>query len=136
MYTPALPDIQTALHTSEALAQQSLSVFFIALACSQLISGPLSERYGRRPVALMAAVVFVVGSLICMLAQSIDSLLLGRFVQGLGVGGLYLLCRTILQDSFNKSELMGILVWCDFHGLAQPNTDSRRLSYTTLQLGS
>ena len=111
MYVPSLPEIQNALHTSEALVQQSLSVFFIALACSQLLAGPFSERYGRKPVALLSAVIFVAGSALCALSQNIESLLIGRVVQGFGVGGLYLLCRTILQDAFEKSELMGILAW-------------------------
>ncbi|CAH7063095.1 MFS transporter [Vibrio chagasii] len=111
MYTPSFPDIQSELGTSEALVQQTLSLFFIALACSQLICGPLSERYGRKPIAILSSVIFVAGSMTCLIADNIDILLLGRVVQGLGVGGLYLLCRTILQDAFEKTELMGILAW-------------------------
>lgn len=111
MYTPSFPDIQSELHTSEALVQQTLSLFFIALACSQLICGPLSERYGRKPIAILSSAIFVVGSMTCLMADNIDILLLGRIIQGLGVGGLYLLCRTILQDAFEKTELMGILAW-------------------------
>ncbi|MFW7523470.1 MFS transporter [Vibrio ostreicida] len=111
MYTPSFPEIQAQLHTSEAFVQQSLSLFFIALASSQLICGPLSERYGRKPVALVASGVFVIGSMACLISNSIETLLLGRVIQGLGVGGLYLLCRTILQDTFDKTQLMGILAW-------------------------
>lgn len=111
MYTPSFPEIQSQLNTSEALIQQSLSLFFIALASSQLICGPLSERFGRKPVALISSVVFVIGSMMCLMSDNIDTLLLGRVIQGLGVGGLYLLCRTILQDVFDKTQLMGILAW-------------------------
>ncbi|CAH7236787.1 membrane hypothetical protein [Vibrio chagasii] len=111
MYTPSFPDIQSELGTSEAQVQQTLSLFFIALACSQLICGPLSERYGRKPISILSSVIFVIGSMTCLIADNIDFLLLGRIVQGLGVGGLYLLCRTILQDAFEKTELMGILAW-------------------------
>ncbi|UTZ30641.1 multidrug effflux MFS transporter [Vibrio campbellii] len=111
MYAPSLPDIESSLHTTDSLAQQSLSFFFIALAFSQLSCGPLSERYGRKPVALVSAIIFLAGSIVCLSSINIHTLLLGRVIQGLGVGGLYLLCRTVLQDSFNKSELMGILAW-------------------------
>ncbi|RSD31283.1 MFS transporter [Vibrio pectenicida] len=111
MYTPSFPEIQSQLNTSEGLIQQSLSLFFIALASSQLICGPLSERFGRKPVALMCSGVFVIGSIVCLISDNIDTLLLGRVIQGLGVGGLYLLCRTILQDVFDRIQLMGILSW-------------------------
>ncbi|AUI85892.1 Bcr/CflA family drug resistance efflux transporter [Vibrio azureus] len=111
MYAPSLPDIESSLQTTDSLAQQSLSFFFIALAFSQLSCGPLSERYGRKPVALVSAIIFLAGSIVCLSSVNIHTLLLGRVIQGLGVGGLYLLCRTVLQDSFNKSELMGILAW-------------------------
>ncbi len=102
MYAPSLPDIESSLHTTDSLAQQSLSFFFIALAFSQLSCGPLSERYGRKPVALVSAIIFLAGSIVCLSSINIHTLLLGRVIQGLGVGGLYLLCRTVLQDSFNK----------------------------------
>ncbi|PNQ54134.1 MFS transporter [Vibrio agarivorans] len=111
MYAPSLPDIESSLQTTGTLTQQSLSFFFIALAVSQLSCGPLSERYGRKPIALISALIFLAGSAVCLSATNIQTLLFGRVVQGIGVGGLYLLCRTILQDSFNKSELMGILAW-------------------------
>ena len=135
MYTPSFPDIQSGLQTSEALVQQTLSLFFIALACSQLICGPLSERYGRKPIAMLSSFVFVIGSMTCLLADSIEVLLIGRIIQGLGVGGLYLLCRTILQDAFEKTELMGILAWYGIFFMSLPGLTLILGGYLTQHFG-
>ena len=135
MYTPSFPDIQSGLQTSEALVQQTLSLFFIALACSQLICGPLSERYGRKPIAMLSSFVFVIGSMTCLLADSIEVLLIGRIIQGLGVGGLYLLCRTILQDAFEKTELMGILAWYGVFFMSLPGLTLILGGYLTQHFG-
>lgn len=93
------------------MVQQTISVFFIAVAISQLFSGVLSEHFGRKPVALIAAILFAMGSWCCAQADSVELLIEARAIQGLGVVGLYLLCRTILQDSYTKTELMRILAW-------------------------
>ncbi|MFD2177429.1 MFS transporter [Veronia pacifica] len=111
MYAPGLPTIQASLETTAAMAQLSVSYFFIAVAVSLLLCGGLCERFGRHPVAKVSAAIFVIGSAICLFAGSIEVLIAGRIVQGLGVGGLFLLCRTVLQDSFSKQEMLSVLAW-------------------------
>ncbi|ROS01772.1 DHA1 family 2-module integral membrane pump EmrD-like MFS transporter [Sinobacterium caligoides] len=111
MYAPSLPHMASALHVSGGTVQQTVSIFFIFVAISQLCCGPLSERYGRRPIAIFGSLLFALGSLICTSSQDINVLILGRLVQGVGVGALYLLCRTLLQDSLTKEQLIGIMSW-------------------------
>ena len=120
MYSPSLPDIETSLNTTASLAQQSMSYFFVALAISQLICGPLSERFGRKPIALISSLIYLLGSIGYLMSDNIHVLLLSRIIQGAGVGGLYLLCRTILQDSFSRTELMGLLAWMGVLFMALP----------------
>src|SRR5678816_3442981 len=67
IFLPALPAIQTSFAVSPATAQLTLSASMIAIAVGTLIYGPLSDRYGRRPVLLLGLAVFVVGSLGCAL---------------------------------------------------------------------
>lgn len=85
MYLPALPQIATDLRITPHLAQQTLTVFFLGSASLQLVLGPLSDRYGRRPILFAGGFVFLLSTLFCMLATDIHSLLLARFFQGCAI---------------------------------------------------
>ncbi len=80
----------------------SLSAFMISFALSPLLYGPLSDRYGRRPVALLACTVYVIGGVGCVFAHSLPALLACRFVQGIG-GGARPLGLAIIGDHFKGS---------------------------------
>ena len=77
----------------------ALSAFMLSFAVSPLVYGPLSDRYGRRPLALLACVVYVVGGIGCVFAHGLGALLAWRFVQGLG-GGARPLGLAIIGDNF------------------------------------
>ncbi|WP_305813919.1 MFS transporter [Photobacterium leiognathi] len=111
MYTPSLPAMSDALNVSSTAVQQTVSVFFIALGISQLICGTIAERFGRKPIALLGSVVFIIGSSVCLASHELSWLIVGRAIQGIGVGALFLLCRTILQDSLSKEQLVDVLSW-------------------------
>ena len=95
---PGLPAIARALSASSAAMQQSLAIFVFAFGAGQLIVGPLSDRYGRRPVLLAGLVVFTLAGLACTFANGAPTLLLARFVQGLGACAGTLSARAIVQD--------------------------------------
>jgi DHA1 family bicyclomycin/chloramphenicol resistance-like MFS transporter len=95
---PGLPVIARALHASSAAMQQSLAVFVLAFGAGQLIVGPLSDRYGRRPVLLAGLVVFTLAGVACTFANGAPMLLLARFVQGFGACAGTLSARAIVQD--------------------------------------
>src|SRR5215218_8071632 len=69
-YLPALPRIADDLHTSDALVQVSLSVYFVGIALGQAFYGPLSDRLGRKPALYLGLVLFILASLGCALAGS------------------------------------------------------------------
>ncbi len=87
------------LHVSPNMVGLSLSAFMLSFALSPLAYGPLSDRYGRRPVALLACLVYVIGGVGCIFAGSLPALLVCRFVQGAG-GGARPLGLAIIGDHF------------------------------------
>jgi DHA1 family bicyclomycin/chloramphenicol resistance-like MFS transporter len=95
---PGLPAIARALGASSAAMQQSLSIFVLAFGAGQLVVGPLSDRYGRRPVLLAGLAVFTLAGVACTFANGAAMLLGARFVQGLGACAGTLSARAIVQD--------------------------------------
>ena len=105
IYTPSLPAISQQLGVSIQSVQWSVSIYVIGLALSMLVYGPVSEAFGRRKPLLFGLVLIIVGSVICAIADSISTLLVGRFVQGCGGGAAAVLWRAIMRDLFSGDEL-------------------------------
>ena len=83
LYTPSLPHLADVFHTSPAVVKLSLSFNALAFGFSQLIHGPLSDRFGRRPVMLGGMTFFILFSLACAFAQSLNQLIVVRVFQGM-----------------------------------------------------
>src|SRR5690606_2239396 len=84
MFVPAMPDIMRGLDTDQARVQLVLSAYLFSTAVAQFLLGPLSDRHGRRPVLVAGLAVFVVASVVCTFAQSIEVLIAARILQGFG----------------------------------------------------
>lgn len=104
-HVPALPDMVDIFAVSPSQTKFTITLYLIGLAFSQLVYGPLADRFGRRPVILIGIGISIVGSLICVFALSMPVLILGRVVQGIGLGAPISLCRTILSDLFTGRQL-------------------------------
>jgi MFS transporter, DHA1 family, multidrug resistance protein len=104
IYLPSLPSMTREFHTQNEMVQYSLSVFVMGMIFSQLIFGALSDRYGRRKILLICLEIFLVATLFCIFAPSIQTLLIARFFQGFGIGATFALARTIASDSFQGKE--------------------------------
>lgn len=100
-YLPSLPEIVRVLNTDVAGAQATLSAFLFGFAAGQIIWGPLSDRLGRRPVLLIGLGLFLVTTLICALAPSIEALIGARFAQALGASGPIVLGRAMVRDLYD-----------------------------------
>lgn len=111
MFTPSLPAITHYFNTDSSLARMTVSSFLIVMSISQLVYGPASDKYGRKPVILAGSLIFAIGSVLCLLSSSIDSLIFGRAIQGLGAGALITLARTIIQDSLPKEQFLKAIAW-------------------------
>lgn len=105
IYIPSLPAIAESLNTTIDEAQWTLAIFMLGLAVSQLFYGPISDGIGRRNPLIIGLLTMTLGSFVCYNAQTIHTLILGRFIQGLGAGAGASLWRTIFRDSFEAAEL-------------------------------
>ncbi len=99
---PALPEMTRALETTYGTMQLTLSLFLVASALAQIGLGPITDRYGRRPVALAGAAVFVLGSIACMFANSVLLLVLGRIVQAIGGVAGFVVSRAVIRDLYGR----------------------------------
>ena len=102
MSLSAVTPMASDLHVTPGAIGLSLSAFMLSFAISPLVYGPLSDRFGRRPLALVACLIYVIGGFGCIFAQSLPMLLAWRFVQGLG-GGARPLGLAIIGDHFKGS---------------------------------
>lgn len=106
---PATTTIMVELSTRYELVQMVLTVFLAANLLSQLVLGPAADRYGRRPVMLFSLAVFCIGSIACAMAQSIEWLLLARFVQGVGGAVCVFLPRTVVRDIYSQDKAASVI---------------------------
>jgi MFS transporter, DHA1 family, multidrug resistance protein len=100
MYLPALPAIAQGLGTSIAGTQATLSFFLVGFACGQFFYGPISDRVGRKPVLLFGLALFLAATIGCILARSVETLTIARFLQALGASGPIVLARAIVRDLY------------------------------------
>ncbi|MDD3018653.1 MAG: multidrug effflux MFS transporter [Comamonas sp.] len=100
-YLPALPALTQALGGSMASGQLTLSALLLAFGGSQLIWGPLSDRFGRRPILLCSIVLYTLASLGSVVAASMDLLILWRTLQGAAMGAVVMCGRAIVRDLYS-----------------------------------
>lgn len=99
-FTPAMPTLVTAFGTSSAMVKLTLTIFFLGYAFSQLFCGPLSDAYGRRPVAIGFFGVYLLGSAMAVVAPTILWLIVARALQGIGCAAGIAISRAIVRDQF------------------------------------
>lgn len=106
---PALPTIKDDFAVSNDVAQLTLSLSMLAIALGTLCYGPLSDKYGRKPIMLLGLSITFIGSLFCLLADSITLLILGRIVQAFGGAVGLVLARAIVRDVYGANEAARVI---------------------------
>src|ERR1700733_15144009 len=101
MYLPSLPDIAHSLNAPVVQVQLTIAFYLLGFGFGQIVYGPTSDRFGRRPVLLIALTLYGVATIACALAQSIDALIAARFVQALGGAGAVVLARAVVRDLYS-----------------------------------
>jgi len=98
---PAISEIGTELNSVDPTKNQLLiSMIFLGLGVGQLFFGPLSDSFGRKPIVHLGLGVFGFGCIICIMASSLEMMIIGRVLQGIGIASPRTLCVTIIRDSY------------------------------------
>lgn len=104
LLAPATPALTRHFASNYATIQLTLTLFLVSVALTQLVIGPLSDRFGRRPCVNAGVGLFVLGSVMGALAPSTEILLTARILEGAGSGAVFALSRAIIRDSANRDE--------------------------------
>ncbi|MCP4334986.1 MAG: multidrug effflux MFS transporter [Gammaproteobacteria bacterium] len=104
LYTPSLPYLTGYFATTPELLKLTISLNLIAYGFAQLFYGPVSDRFGRRPVFLGSIILFAVASIACGFAKSIDQLLIARVLQGFFAAAQAVMCLAVFKDLFTEKE--------------------------------
>ncbi len=108
-YLPSLPLIASDLQASAGSVQLTISLFLVGLCLGMLVYGPLSDRYGRRPLLLGGIGLYLVATVGCLFAGSVEQLVAWRFFQALGGAAASVLARAIVRDLFALAEAAKVL---------------------------
>ena len=104
MYLPALPAVAVSFGTSPSRVQLTLSAFFLGFGIGQLVYGPLSDRWGRRPPLLAGTGLYVIASLLCAAATGVEWLIAFRLLQGLSACAGPLIARAVVRDVYDRDR--------------------------------
>jgi len=109
MLVPVLPKLAATFGRDISIAQMTVSLYMVGIACSQIIMGPLSDRFGRRPVLLSGLALMVVASTACILAQTLPQLIAARFLQALGGATGMVVSRAIIRDLYSRERISSMI---------------------------
>lgn len=107
---PALSNIGVAINSLDPIDHQLLiTMIFLGLGVGQLFFGPLSDSYGRKPMVYLGFTLFVIASIICLFAPSLEIMVLGRILQGIGLSGPRTLAISIIRDTYKGDYMAKVM---------------------------
>lgn len=109
LFTPAMTEIVRAFGTTEAAVKMTLSLYFAGFALAQLVCGPLSDGFGRKPVALAFMGIYLLASALALFAPTIEFLIAARFLQGVGAAVGVAISRAVVRDLFTNERSARIM---------------------------
>jgi MFS transporter, DHA1 family, multidrug resistance protein len=101
LYTPAMPTLVEVFETDESLVKLTLSLYFAGFAVTQLLCGPMSDGFGRRRITIAFLILYLAGSVMAIMAPTIEWLLAARIVQGVGASVGIATSRAIVRDQYS-----------------------------------
>ncbi len=106
---PALPVIKETFSVTNDVAQLTLSLSMLAIAAGTLVYGPLSDKFGRKPIMLIGISITLIGSICCFLSNTIFLLIVSRFIQAFGAAVGLVLARAIVRDVYGATEAARVI---------------------------
>ncbi len=111
LLVPSMPDLKNYFTTSDYNVQLTLTVFMFGFAVSQILYGPLSDKYGRKPLILLSIFIFIIGSILGFFSQSIETLIISRLIQSIGAAGGMVLPPAVIRDVYGESGSTRAIGW-------------------------
>lgn len=111
IFIPALPAIQADFESGPGTTQLVLSLSILANAVATLIYGPLSDRFGRRPVVLAGFLIFIIGSILSAMAPTVGLLIVARIIQAAGAAAGMVLARAIVRDLYDREQAASVIAY-------------------------
>ncbi len=111
IFMPSMPGLVRVFNTDYATVQLALTLYLVGVAVGQLFYGPLSDRFGRRPIMLAGLTIFLVGSVASLIAPTIELLIAGRLVQAVGGCAGLVLGRAIVRDLYHRDRAATMLAY-------------------------
>ena len=108
---PSLPALAIDLRIGFGDAQAILSIYMVGFAAGQLFVGPMSDRFGRKPVLTVSLALFIIASVLCSLAPDLYSLCAARLLQALGASATMSVGRAIVRDSFASDKMAQVYAY-------------------------
>ena len=109
LYLPALPKMSEYFNASSSMVNLTLSSFFFFFAIGTLLCGPLSDKYGRRPVLVVDSAIYCIMSITCVLAPNVQVMIGARIFQGIGAGAIIAVSIALVKDCFDGKQRETIL---------------------------
>jgi MFS transporter, DHA1 family, multidrug resistance protein len=109
IFMPSMPGLQGEFGITYGVAQMTLTLYLIGMALSQLVYGPLSDRFGRRPMLLGGMLLFVIASLLAAVAPTIELLIAARLVQAVGGAAGIVLARAMVRDVYDRDKSASVI---------------------------
>jgi DHA1 family bicyclomycin/chloramphenicol resistance-like MFS transporter len=107
---PALSNIGLSIHSHDSADNKMLvTMIFLGLGVGQLFFGPLSDSYGRKPIVYTGFIVFIIASIICVVAPSLEVMIFGRILQGVGLSASRTISISIIRDTYEGNYMAKIM---------------------------
>lgn len=104
LFVPSMPEIARLMHASSGQVQLTISFYLVGFAIGQIVYGPISDRFGRKPAIVAAFTLYCISSIACFLSTDIETLVIGRLFQGLGVSGSSVVARAVVRDLYEGTR--------------------------------
>ena len=111
MFLPSMPNMAEEFEARTSTIQLAVTLFLLAFAASQLVYGPVSDRFGRRPALIAGLLLFIAGGALSLFAWSAEVLIAGRIIQGIGGGAGPAIGRAMVLDIFGRGRAAQILAY-------------------------
>ena len=120
MFLPALPEMVQYFGTTEAVLNITLYGFMFFQAVSMLLLGPISDKYGRKPILAISIIIYIITSLLASVAPTIETFILCRMIQGAASGGMMVISIALIKDCFEEKIRNTVLTLTVVLGVVGP----------------